>query len=180
MTRNRVVAALALVGLVGVGLTLLAAAGQPTGKPSDPGKPATPATDRYLVCLGTVDTEEPMIGIYPDNFPQPSEVDAVLVKEGDEVKKGQPLLELDTEMYALKVAEAGAVKAAEAELAKARAMVRAHGEGLKVLEKELEAKEAELDAKKTELQQAEAAVKSGNKNIVELEVPKANVKSAES
>jgi len=43
MTRNRVVAALALLGLIGVGLTLLAAAGQPTGKPSDPAKPPLPA-----------------------------------------------------------------------------------------------------------------------------------------
>src|SRR6516162_1921131 len=130
MTRNRVVAALALVGLVGIGLTLLAAAGQPTGKTTEPAKPASTATDRHLVCLGYVDTEERMVGIYPDNFPQASQLTKVLVKEGDDVREGQKLLELDTEMYALKVSETDAgVKAAEADLAKARAMIRAHGDG---------------------------------------------------
>jgi multidrug resistance efflux pump len=180
MTRNRVVAALALVGLVGIGLTLLAAAGQPTSQSSEPTKPASTATDRHLVCLGYVDTDGRMIGIYPDNFPQASEVDEVLVKEGEEVKKGQPLLKLDTEMYALKVSEADAgVKAAEAELAKARAMIRAHGDAIKVYELELEAKQAELDARKEELEQARKAVKDGNRNPVELLLPDANVKAAE-
>jgi len=180
MTRNRVVAALALTGLVGVGLTLLAAAGQPTAKPSEPAKPAPTATDRHLVCLGYVDTENRMIGIYPDNFPQPSQVIDVLVREGDEVKRGQPLLKLDTETYALKVAEADAgVKAAEAELAKARAMIRAHADGIKVYELELEAKQAELDARKEELDQARDAAAHGFKNKVELLVPEANVKAAE-
>jgi multidrug efflux pump subunit AcrA (membrane-fusion protein) len=180
MTRNRVVAAVALVGLVGVGLTLLAAAGQPTGKSTEPAKPTSTATDRHLICLGYVDTEERMVGIYPDNFPQPSQVIKVLVKEGDEVREGQKLLELDVEMYALKVSEAEAgVKEANAKLAQAQAMIRAHGDQIKVLEKELEAKEAELEAKKTELKQAEEAVKNFNKSPVELEGPKANVKAAD-
>lgn len=180
MTRNRVVAALGLLGLVGVGLTLLAAAGQPTGKSSEPTKSAAPATDRHLVCLGYVDTEDRMIGIYPDNFPQPSQVIEVLVHEGAEVKKGQPLLKLDTETYALKVAEADAgVKAAAADLAKAQAMVRAHSEGIKVFELELEAKQAELDARKEELEQTREGIKNGSKSNVELLVPEANVKAAE-
>ena len=180
MTRNRVVFALALLGLVGVGLTLLAAAGQPTGKPSDPAKPPLPATDRYLVCLGYVDAEEPMIGVFPDNFPQPSQVTRVLVREGDEVREGQKLLELDTAMYALKVAEADAgVKEAGANLAKAQAMIRAHGDAIRVSELELEAKQAELDARKEELEQARTAVKNGNRNPVELLVPEANLKAAE-
>ncbi len=181
MTRNRVVAALALAGLVGLGLTLLAAAGQPGAKVPEQAKPAPAATDRHLVCLGTVDTEDKLIGIYPDNFPQASQVTEVLVQEGDEVKKGQPLLKLDTEMYALKVSEADAgVKAAEADLAKARAMIRAHGDAIKVYDLELEAKQAELDARKEELEQARKSVKDGSRNPVELLVPAANVKAAES
>lgn len=180
MTRNRVVTALVLVGLVGVGLTLLAAARQPGDGAPAPARPSVSATDRQLVCLGTVDTEDKMIAIYPDNFPQPSQVTKVLVREGDEVKEGQELLKLDTEMYQLKVAEAEAgIKEANGKLAQARAMIRAHGEQMKVLEKELDAKAAELEARKAELQQSERAVKAGDKNPVELEVPKANVKAAD-
>lgn len=180
MTRSRIVTALVLVGLVGVGLTLLAAARRPGDGAPGPAKPAPAAADRQLVCLGTVDTEDKMIGIYPDNFPQPSQVTKVLVREGDEVKEGQELLKLDAEMAQLKVAEAEAgIKEATAKLAQARAAIRAHGEQMKVLEKELDAKAAELDAKKAELDEAEAAVKNGNKNKIDLIAPKANVKAAE-
>ena len=178
MTRNRVVTTLALIGLAGAGVTVLVAAGSPTDKAAEPAKP--PAPLKKLVCLGFVDTEGRMIGIYPDNYPQPSRVLKVLVREGQEVKKGDALLELDRSMYDLKVAEAAAgITAAKAELAKAQAMVRAHRAQVNVLEKELQAKEAELEAKKRVLEQAEKAVDQGNKNAVELEVPRADVKAAD-
>ena len=93
MTRYRIVTALALVGLAGVGLTVLMAAGEPGDKAATAGPAA--ATDRHLVCLGYVDTTDTMVRIFPDNSPQPSTVTKVLVKEGDEVKAGDKLLELD-------------------------------------------------------------------------------------
>ena len=153
MTRYRIVTALALVGLAGVGLTVLMAAREPRTRPGR----RTPATagGKRLVCLGTVDTEDKMIGIYPDNFPQPSQVTKVLVREGDEVKKDQPLLELDTELLNLKVREAdGRILAARADLAKAEATVRGHAVQVKALEKEWQGKQAALEAKQKELEEA--------------------------
>ena len=180
MTRNRVVTALALVGLVGVGLTLLAAAHEPGDRPPEPAKP-TASTDQQLVCLGTVDTEDKMIGIYPDNFPQPSQVTKVLVNEGDEVRKGQPLLELDTEMYTLKVAEAEAgVKAALADLAKAEALVAAHRVEMDYLDKTWKAKQAAVEAKRKELEaNKQAAEITKNKNILDIEAATAALQEAE-
>jgi multidrug efflux pump subunit AcrA (membrane-fusion protein) len=176
VTRTRIVMLVALLGVAGAGLTVLVAAQQPGDKAQTTG-----AGDRIaLVCTGQVDTEDRMIGIYPDNYPQPSQVLKVLVNEGREVKKGDELLQLDTSMYDLKITEADAgIIAARAELAKAQAMIRAHSDALKVLQKELEAKEAELNAKKKELEETERAVGQGNKNKVELAIPQAAVLAAE-
>jgi multidrug resistance efflux pump len=179
MTRNRIVALLAVLGLAGGGLTVLMAAKDPAERESAKAQAAGPS-GTALVCLGTVDTEEPMVKIYPDNFPQPSRILKVLAKEGEAVTKGQSLLELDRQMYLFKVGEAEAgVKSAEAELARAQAAIRAHRSQVTIHEKELEAKQAELNARKEELAQAERALTGGNKNLVELELPKANVKAAE-
>jgi membrane fusion protein (multidrug efflux system) len=176
MTRNRVVTVVALVGLAAGGLTVLMAAREPGEKPAPPAKPQAAS----LVCLGTVDTEEKMTSIFPDNFPQPSRVVKVLVREGEEVKKGQTLLELDRQFYDLKVGEAEtAIKAFEAELRKAQAVIRAHREGIKVYELELEAKQAELDARKEELEQTKEAVAGLRKSKVDLLLPQANVTAAE-
>ena len=99
MTRKRLITAAALVGIAGLGLTVLMAAREPGDKsPESPGKPA--ANGKKLVCYGTVDTEEPVVKILPDNFPMTSKVTGVLVKEGDLVTKGQPLLEFDTKALA--------------------------------------------------------------------------------
>ena len=48
--------------------------------------------------MGEVETGERMVHIFPENFPMPSRIIEVLVKEGDMVKKGQPLLKFDIEM----------------------------------------------------------------------------------
>jgi multidrug resistance efflux pump len=165
--------------VAGAGLTVLVAAQQPGDKAADSVR-ATTSDRTALVCIGTVDTEDRMVGIYPNNFPQPAQVTKVLVKEGDEVKEGQDLLQLDTSMYDLKVTEADAgIKAAKADLAQAQAKIRAHNGQIKVLRKELEAKDAELTAKKKELEDTERAVKQLNKSPVELAVPQAAVRAAE-
>ena len=179
MTRNRL-ATLATLAMVAVaGLTVLMAARDPADKSAESAKGS--ARERTnLVCIGSVDTEEKMIGIFPDNYPQPSQVTKVLVKEGDEVQKGQRLLDLDRDQCELNVelADIG-VTAARTELAKALAMIRAYSKQVEVLEKELEAKEAELDAKKKELADTKRSIDSGRLSPVELGVPEAAVKAAD-
>jgi multidrug resistance efflux pump len=178
VTRYRIVTALALVGLAGVGLTALMAAREP-GDKAAPGAQRA-AGGKGLVCLGTVDTEDKMIDIYPDNFPQPSQVTKVLVREGDDVKKGQKLLELDTELLDLKVREAdSAILAAQDDLAKAEAAVRGHAVQVKALEKEWQGKRAALEAKTKELEEAKQAEKSGSKNRLDLDAAQAALREAE-
>jgi HlyD family secretion protein len=133
-----------------------------------------------LVCQGYIDTDDRIVGIYPDNFPMSSRVTAVLVKEGDIVSAKQELLKLDRELLDLKVLEAQkAIEAASAEEEKAEAMIRAHKALLDVQEQELLAEDAKLEAKKKELEEARRAVKNGQRNPVELEAPEAAVKAAE-
>jgi multidrug resistance efflux pump len=180
VTRNRVLTALALVGLLGAGVTVLVAARSPTDKAADPARPAAPL--KKLVCLGHVDTEDKMIGIFPDNYPQPSQVLKVLVREGQEVKKGAPLLELDRSMYELKVGEADyAIQAANDDVAKAQALVDTHKVELEYLEKVWKAKEATVEAKRKELEQIRKAVEltTGNKNRLDVEAAQAALTEAE-
>jgi len=178
MTRYRIVTALALVGLAGVGLTALMAAREP----GDKGPPAATraAGGKGLVCLGTVDTEDKMIAIFPDNFPQASLVTKVLVREGDEVKKSQPLLELDTELLNLKVREAdSAILAARAEVAKAEAAVRGHSVQVSALEREWKAKQKALEAKQKELEETRQAVEiHKSKNRLDLDAAAAALEEA--
>jgi HlyD family secretion protein len=179
MNRKRIVTAAAVVGLAGLGLTVLMAAREPGDKsPDSPGKAANGG--KSLVCLGYADVEDRVVAIYPDNFPQQAKVTEVLAKEGDVVTAKQPLLKFDNEMLVLKVNEAqDAIDAANAELQKAEAMIRAHKSQVEVLEKEWQAEEAKLDARRKELEEVKRAVKDGSRNRVELEVPEAAVRAAE-
>ena len=179
MNRKRIVTAAAVVGLAGLGLTVLMAAREPGDKaPDSPGKATNGG--KSLVCLGYADVEDRVVAIYPDNFPQSAKVTEVLVKEGDAVTAKQPLLKFDNEMLLFKVQEAeAAIDAATAEKEKAAAMIQAHNSQVKVLEKELLAKEAELDAKKKKLEEAKRLEKSGHINKIELEEPEAAVKAAD-
>jgi len=178
MNRKRIITIAALVGLAGLGLTVLMAAREAGDKsPDSPGKAANGR--KALVCLGYADVEDRVVAIYPDNFPQSAKVTEVLVKEGDVVTAKQPLLKFDNEMLLLKVQEAeAAIDGANAEKEKAEAMITAHQSHVAVLEKELLAEEAKLDAKKKALEEAKRAVTSGRLNPVELEEPEAAVKAA--
>jgi len=179
MTRYRIVTALALVGLAGVGLTALMAAREPGDKAGPAAR--TAAGGKRLVCLGMVDTEGKMIGIFPDNFPQPSQVTKVLVREGDAVKKDQPLLELDTRLLELNVQAADiGIRAANADLAKAQALVAAHKVELDYLEKVWKAKQAGMESKEKELEETRRAVEgmTGNKNRLDLDAADAALREA--
>jgi len=155
MTRSRFVTYLLILALSGLGLSVLMAA-KAAGEKTTAAPPPAGSGGRLLVALGYVDTPDKMVHLLPDNYPQPARVTKVLVREGDEVTAGQPLLEFDTDMLKLKVDEAeNAIASALAEQAKAEAMVRAHKVQVSSTEKEYQASVKELASKKNELVEAE-------------------------
>jgi multidrug resistance efflux pump len=161
-----------VLALSGLGLTGLMASKAAGEKTSDPQKPAGPT--KRLVCLGYVDTRDKMVPLYPENYPLPARVTKVLVKEGAEVKEGDPLLEFDIDALKLKVDEAdNAIRRAKAEQAKAEAAVRAHAVQVGALQREYQAKEKELKSKKSELDEAERLLKLGAGNLLQLEAARA-------
>jgi multidrug resistance efflux pump len=179
MNRNRIFSVVAILAVAGLGLTALMAAREVGDKSADPPAKATTA-GKSLVCMAYIDTDDRVVGIFPDNFPMSSRVTEVLVKEGDIVTAKQKLLKLDTELLDLKVKEAvEAIAAANEEVEKAAAMIRAHDNTLKVLEKEILSSEATLEAKREELDQAQRAFKAGSINAVQLKLPEAAFKAAE-
>jgi multidrug resistance efflux pump len=181
MTRGRIITVLLFLAVSGVALTALMAAKDANDKPADP--PKTTVSGKKLVCLGNVDTEDLSVDIFPDNYPLPSKVVRVLVKAGDEVKKGQPLLELDVELLRLKVEEAEkAIVVAKTEKEKAEAVVKGFPPQLAAAEKEWEAKQQELLGKKRELDEVRRLFGlqgGGTKTKAELDQAEAAYKAAE-
>ncbi len=80
MNRTRILTVSGVLVLVGVFLTAVVAARGVNDKPND-NDGATFVADNRLVCIGEVDTEDRYVAIYPRNFPQPSRVTRVLVRE---------------------------------------------------------------------------------------------------
>jgi multidrug resistance efflux pump len=179
MTRGRIITVLLFLAISGVALTALMAAKDANDKPADP--PKTTVSGKKLVCLGNVDTEDLSVDIFPDNYPLPSKVVKVLVKAGDEVKKGQPLLELDVELLRLKVDEAEkAIVVAKTEKEKAEAMVKAFEPQLNAAKKEWEAKQQELIGKEFALKETRRLFNlMGTKTKAELDEAEAAFKAAE-
>jgi multidrug efflux pump subunit AcrA (membrane-fusion protein) len=179
MTRSRFVTYASVLTLSGLGLSVLMAAKAAGEKTGDAPKP-TASGSRLLVCLGYVDSQDKVVGLLPDNFPLTARVTKVLVREGDEVKEGKPLLEFDTEMLQLKVKEAeNAIASALAEQARAAAMVRAHTVQVDSLKEELAAKQEELSNKKLELEEGDRLHKLGTYNQLQLDAAKAAYRAAE-
>ncbi|WP_020473268.1 HlyD family secretion protein [Zavarzinella formosa] len=181
MTRRRLLTvaySLGCVLLVVGGLTAAKAVG-------DKGEPAPEAAKssgaKKLVCLGFADTDDPIIRIYPDNFPQPVKVTKVLVPEGAVVKAGQPLLAFDDRIAKLRIEEAEAgVAAAKQEKVKAQAAVDSHVPQVNALNNELSAEAEKLKAKQSELAETQRLFKiMGQKTQNELEAAEAAVKAAE-
>jgi len=176
MTRGRIFTFLAILALSTGVLTVFMTSRAAGDKPADP----KPVADRILVCWGDIDTEDRFVGLFPENFPMPARVTKVLVKEGAEVKKGQPLLEFDNEQLSLKVREAeNGIKIALAEKAKADGAVRTHTVLVNEAEKLWEAKQANLASKEYEFKEAEDVSKlfKGGKKL-ELEAARSAVKEA--
>ena len=123
MTRGRIITALIFLAITGVGLTALMAAKDATDKPADP--PRTIVAGKKLVCLGTVDTEDTSIDVFPDNYPLPSKVVKVLVGVGIGSESAS-LLELDVGTLQLQVERPTTILVAKtSEKEKAVAMVKA-------------------------------------------------------
>ncbi len=117
MTRGRTITVLFL--LIGVGAVVIAlTAARDTGPDKADPAPAKPVA-RTVTMFGTVDTEKPHYYVVPDAL-IPGKVLKVLVNEGDEVNKDDPLLELDQRSHdkQIEIAEQ-IIKQAKLELEKA-------------------------------------------------------------
>ena len=164
MFRSRRILLLAVVLGVGVTVVSFLGAARLTGGDTSPkgngdakvaphnGEPARGS----VICLGTIDGQQRAFGLFPNNFPQPSQVTQLLVKEGDTVTKGQKLLQLnlapDRVLADLAVDEAqGGVEEAEALLAQANQAVEAHQLGIEVQAAAAEAKRFEYSSKQNDL-----------------------------
>lgn len=179
MTWNKLIMLVLFAAIGGVGLVALTAAREANEKTPEQPPPRQPSTSKRLVCLGTIDTEGPIVRIFPDNFPIPSKVTAVKVNEGDTVKAGQPLIELDTELLKLKLTEAeNAIAEAKAAKGKAVAMVDGYPSMVESADKKLLARREELKAAENLLLELERAVMFKQKSQAELDEGKAKVAAA--
>lgn len=181
MSRRRLLTIAYSLGVASIAIGFLVAAKNVGDKP-EPNAPVRPeSTGKRLVCLGYVDTEDPIIRIFPDSFPQPTKVNKVLVGEGAVVKAGQPLMTIDDRLAQKRVEEAmSGVDAAKQEKAKAEAVVKGHGPQVSAAEFDLAAKQEELKAKKSELAEVKRLFKiGGQKTESELEAAEAAVKAKE-
>ena len=178
MTRGRIFTFLAILALSTGVLTVFMTAHAAGDKPADP--QSAGGREKILVCWGDIDTEDRFVGLFPENFPMPARVTKVLVKEGAEVKKGQPLLEFDNEQLNLKVREAeNGIQAALAEQAKAEGAVRMHTVLVNEADKLWQAKHAILSSKQSELKEAERLFKLDIGNRLTLEAAQAAMREAE-
>jgi multidrug efflux pump subunit AcrA (membrane-fusion protein) len=192
MFRNRRILLLAVV--LGVGITVVSflGAARLTGGDTSPkgngdakatshnGEPARGA----VICLGTIDGQQRAFGLFPNNFPQPSEVKQILVKEGETVAHKQKLLQLtlapDTVLADLAVEEAqSAVEEAEALLAQANQALEAHQFAIDVQSAIVDARRLELNSKQLEMPELERAAKAGVKTKEQLESTKEGIKALE-
>ncbi len=153
------------------------------GAPAPAPEPARPSNGKKMVLIGYADNLDAIVRIYPDNFPQPCKVTKVLIAEGDTVRAGQPLLELDDRYVQLKIAEAvTGVEAAKQEKVKAEAAVKGQEPQVNAANNELSSKTEELNAKKVTLEEEKRAAGLMNMTAAikaALDTAEANVKAAE-
>lgn len=189
MKMTRFFAFIGVLSLIGTLVVVLTAgkdpATNPTAKDKDKDKDKTakeaPKTEsgRKLVCLGYVDSEEPMEKIYPDNYPMPSKIKRVLVKEGAIVEKDQPLMEFVDDTYDLKIKQAEiGIELAKAERVKAEEAIKSHPYTVHIAEFELLAREEEYRSKKRDLDNTLRLLKNDPSLQAEREAKEAAMESA--
>ena len=168
-----------LFGTVALGVAVLTAAKEASDKAADtPAK--APTGGKKLVCLGTADTDEGIVPIFPENFPAHSKVTKVLVKVGDVVKADQLLLEFDMRLVAFKVEQAEmAVAIAKLEATKGDVAVKVREALLNAADSELGAQQKALEQKQAELVEYKRLYTIMDKNKADLEAKEAEIKSQE-
>jgi len=193
MRSNRVITIAVLLGIVIVAVTFLGAAhmsGDDAAKSAKDHRPSPQVKPDGVIVFGLVDLNSGLglLPIYPETFPQPSRVAKVLVKERDQVKKGDKLFELDPELAQLNVkkAEGGlaeaqaALKQAQATVLQADKMLETHQVAIMSMEKTVEGKSKELDAANIKLKDAGTKLnKVGADNDAEYQSAKKSYEAAE-
>ena len=157
--------AFALLLGVGIGIVTFLGAAKSTGTGSESKDPTQKQgvrdTSRGIVCIGTAETEQQQIPVYPDCFPPttfPIRIVQVLKKEGDKVSKGEEIATLDSTLPKLMYEKAlTGVDEAKAVMAQAKQAEVAHQFAIEVQEDIIGAKEFEITAnvfRKNEAQNA--------------------------
>ncbi|QVL31773.1 biotin/lipoyl-binding protein [Telmatocola sphagniphila] len=197
MKKHLVLTSCLFAGTALAGVTLMGASHlyQETEKsPSRTANPIpaqTPAVDhsRGVICFGHVDFDGiQQIQIFPRNFPQPSLITEVLVKESQEVKKGQLLVKLDVEAAELELKKAKATQArVESKVNQAMAKVDQAREAKKIYESNIKEQEQAVAAAEAGVQVALGDQKkvrqiysSGAAGQVEIDAAKSGVDAKQS
>jgi multidrug efflux pump subunit AcrA (membrane-fusion protein) len=178
MNGKRIATIAALLGLAGLAVTVLVAAREAGDRsPDSPGK--APSAKK-LVCLGIVDAQEPIARILPDNFPQPATVTKVLVKEGEDVKDKQNLLEFDVSSLKLKVDQAeSAIRVARAKRKEAELAVKNHPMQVKEAENLWLAARSKLEERQKQHTEMKRLFMSENKTRADLDAAESELQAAQ-
>lgn len=177
MKSNRVITIVCILGVIIVAVTFLGAARMSgDDKPGkDSAKVIAPVKNgsKGVVVFGTFDVDNGpgLIPLYPENFPQPSTVKRVLVKEGQDVKPDDPLIEFDTELADIKVREAQqGVKKALAAQERAQRLLeqmeiaeKAQPHAFEVQRLAIKGKESKVQAAQTDLNDKKSKLARGAK-----------------
>jgi multidrug efflux pump subunit AcrA (membrane-fusion protein) len=178
MTRGRIITVLFLLIGVGAAVIALTAASEANPKKSDPSTPVKPV-ERKLVCTGKVDTEKPHYYVFPDSVLVPSKVLKVLVNEGDEVVKDQPLLELDKRYHEKQVELAEQlIQQAKVELEKAERARELHPQEVKAATEAALAKYAQINPCKAALSEAKRLRNIGSATDLDVATAEAKLEAA--
>jgi len=135
-----------------------------------PGGPVSAAAldaEERVVCVAFVDAENGVVPLYPL---QPGRVLKVVAKEGETVKSGATLMEMENTLARAQLAEAEADVAAGGEQVKqALLLVEQQKQSVSAQKAGIEAKEFELGSAKAKLKQLESLVKNKLAKPEELE-----------
>lgn len=119
------------------------------GAPDANAKPAAPAMRGGPVVLGLVDTDPPPVGYGLPSVLASGTVTAVHVKDGDEVKAGQPLYEFDATVQKADVKRGeAAVEFAKTKVKEAGEFVKQHEASVKLAENDTEYAKRKVDLAK--------------------------------
>src|SRR4051794_28284955 len=178
--------------LIGLGVLTLVVAGavayvalNPTGvpvlnvkaSPGTTGHPGEGEKEDRAVAIAYVDKIDGITSLYPVRVGRVVEVYA---KEGDEVKKDQPLVKVDDALAKVQVAEARlALDGAKVRKKQAEQLVRQHEDGVRAQQSKVAAAEARISEAQAGVAKAKRAYQDRNAATVEdVRMAEATVKTA--